>query len=116
MLGAGFHGSRPRRLGSVRKWRAVVEERKVRRYLLSRTHPVGRFKAAELARAGFAEPDWRALTTQLRRLAVRGAAIHGEATAYGQKYLVSGTLGRSGWPQLKVLTVSYLRRADRRDS
>jgi hypothetical protein len=63
----------------------------VRRYLLSRTHPVGRFKAAELARAGFEESDWRALVTQLRRLAVRGHAVPGASTAYGQKYFVSGT-------------------------
>ena len=86
-------------------WRAIVEERKVRRYLLSRTHPVGRFKAAELARAGFEESDWRALVTQLRRLAVRGHAVPGASTAYGQKYLVSGTLRRSGWDGFKVQTV-----------
>jgi hypothetical protein len=86
-------------------WRAIIEERKVRGYLLSRSHPVGRFKAAQLARAGFEETDWRALVTQLHRLAVRGTAVRGGSTAYGQKYLVSGTLKRSGRDGVKVLTV-----------
>jgi uncharacterized protein DUF6883 len=86
-------------------WRAIIEERKVRDYLLSRSHPVGRFKAAQLARAGFEQTDWRALVTQLRRLAVRGTAIRGESTAYGQKYTVSGTLKRSGREGIRVLTV-----------
>ena len=38
-------------------WRAIIEERKVRYYLLSRSHPVERFKAAQLARAGFQESE-----------------------------------------------------------
>jgi len=33
--------------------RAVIDERKVREYLLSKSHPIGRFKATFLARAGF---------------------------------------------------------------
>jgi hypothetical protein len=38
--------------------RAVVDERKVREYLLSRAHPIGRFKAAFFARAGFEAENW----------------------------------------------------------
>ena len=31
----------------------VIDERKVRDYLLSKAHPIGRFKASFFARAGF---------------------------------------------------------------
>ena len=72
--------------------RAVIDERKVREYLLSKAHPIGRFKAAFLARAGFEAGNWAELTSALRNLARRGEAVPGEAGEYGQKYLISGTL------------------------
>jgi hypothetical protein len=63
--------------------RAVIDEGKVRNYLLSRTHPIGRFKAAFFARGGFAPSDWQHLIAQLRLLASRGEAVRGESTQYG---------------------------------
>jgi len=77
---------------------AVVDERKVRDYLLSRSHPVGRFKATFLARAGFNNDSSNLLITELLNIAAHGEAQPGEATEYGQKYLISGILrGPSGW-------------------
>jgi len=38
--------------------RALVEERKLRDYLLSPSHPVGRFKAALFAQLGYSQEDW----------------------------------------------------------
>jgi hypothetical protein len=72
--------------------RAIIDEQKLRGYLLSRSHPVGRFKAAFFARAGFDIESWAALATQLRELARLGQADPGASSEYGQKYLVSGTL------------------------
>jgi len=85
--------------------RAIVEERKVREYLLSKSHPIGRFKAAFLARVGFEAEDWGELASQLRALAVEGDAIRGEASKYGEKYLISGILKGPRGPRLEVTTV-----------
>jgi hypothetical protein len=85
--------------------RAIIEESKVRGYLLSRFHPVGRFKAALLAKVGFRGTDWDALIAQLRWLAEHETAIPGEATAHGQKYIVSGTLRHGTGVELAVETV-----------
>jgi hypothetical protein len=85
--------------------RAVIDERKVREYLLSRTHPIGRFKASFFARAGFASADWQHLVLQLRLLATHGQAVLGERTHYGQKYLISGTLTGPGGTTVEVTTV-----------
>ena len=83
----------------VRARRAIVAERKVRGYLLSPFHPVGRFKAARLAHAGFRDTDWRPLIAQLRRIAAHGITSPGQATPYGRKYIVWGTLRhRDGVP------------------
>ena len=67
--------------------RATVDARKVRGYLLSRTHPIGRFKVAFFARAGFEAGNWADLVSQLRELAVRGEAVPSEATKYLSSHL-----------------------------
>jgi hypothetical protein len=85
--------------------RAVVDERKVRDYLLSRSHPIGRFKAAFFARAGFEAENWRDLASQLRELAIRGDATRGETSEYGAKYIISGILKGPRGLDLEVTTV-----------
>jgi hypothetical protein len=84
--------------------RAIIDERKVQDYLLSRGHPIGRFKAAFFARAGFTAAGWRDLISQLRALATRGEVVL-EKSQYGQKYLVSGTLTGPGGTQVEVTSV-----------
>lgn len=84
---------------------AVVDERKVRDYLLSKAHPIGRFKARVLARAGFESGNWIDLVTQLRHLAVQGDAKPDQATEYGQKYLISAILKGPRGLGVEVTTV-----------
>jgi hypothetical protein len=62
---------------------------------LSRFHPAGRFKARVLARAGFREPDWKALIAELRRIAAHGITVPG--------------LGDSPWPEVRRLGYSEAR-------
>ena len=83
----------------------VIDARKVRAYLLSRSHPIRRFKATFFARAGFEAGNWADLVSHLRELAVRGEAIPGVGTEYGQKYLVSGILKGPRGVSLEVTTV-----------
>jgi hypothetical protein len=85
--------------------RAIIDARKIRGYLLSRSHPIGRFKAAFFARAGFEAGNWADLVSQLRELAVRGEAVQGAATKSGQKFLVSGILKGPGGVSVEVTTV-----------
>jgi len=92
--------------------RALVDERKVREYLLSKSHPIGRFKAAFLARAGFEAENWEELILALLDLARHGEAVLGDANEYGQKYLVSGTLNSPGRVGLEITTVWILPKSD----
>lgn len=85
--------------------RAVIDTRKVRDYLLSRSHPIGRFKAAFFARAGFEAGNWADLVSQLRQLAVRGDAVPSGTTQYGQKFVISGILKGPRGASLEVTTV-----------
>jgi hypothetical protein len=77
--------------------RVLIEPAKVRDYLLSREHPVGRFKAVFFEGLGYSADGWQQLEADLRAHAVGGESIHGDQTKYGQKYEVHGTLiGPSG--------------------
>jgi hypothetical protein len=69
-----------------------IEPAKVRDYLLSREHAVGRFKAAFFEALGYAAAEWQRLDSDLRGLASAGDMVVGELTRYGQKYEIRGTL------------------------
>jgi hypothetical protein len=76
--------------------RAILDEAKIRDYLLSRDHRVGSAKARYFEQLGFDQQGWTVLQSELRRFAQQEARV-GAATRFGQKYVVSGTLrGPSG--------------------
>lgn len=76
---------------------ATIDASKLRDYLLSPSHPIGRFKAVVFARLGYTAQNWEKLHADLLALARSGVCIAGPSSAYGQKYLVSGILmGPSG--------------------
>ena len=69
-----------------------MEPSKVRDYLLSTEHPIGRGKARFFAALGFRRAEWPALQAALRQLAREGEASVDAATPFGQKYRVRGTI------------------------
>ena len=79
---------------------AFIDPSKVRDYLLSPSHPVGRFKAAVFTALGYTQQDWPRLRDDILGHARNGREIAADASPFGQKYLVSGTLtgpnGRTG--------------------
>jgi hypothetical protein len=90
--------------------RAVVDAAKVRDYLLSLEHPVGRAKARFFAQLGFSRANWSALRDQLQEFG--GAdAERGAATPFGQKYVVRGTI-QGTVDSAAVVTVWIVLRAE----
>jgi len=79
--------------------RAIIDPHKLRDYLLSRLHPVGRFKAAFFASLGYETDNWQDLDRALRTAATQAGAEPDERTTYGQKYrirsILEGPTGRS---------------------
>lgn len=71
--------------------RAVVEPAKIRDYLLSGRHPVGRFKAAFFRTLGYEELRWQEFERDLRaHLASEAADI--VQGPFGIKVVVRGSL------------------------
>ena len=77
--------------------RAVVDRAKIRDYLLSMEHPIGRFKAAFFCALGYSRGEWERLREDLLEVARTGVAVEGRRNVFGQMYEVRGMLvGPSG--------------------
>ena len=88
--------------------RAVVEPRKLRDYLLSPAHPVGRFKATFFASLAYTQDTWGVLSADLRDQAASGEAHPVGPSPYGQKYEVNGTLIGPTGKEAEVVTVGII--------
>ena len=76
---------------------AVIDPSKLHGYLLSRSHPIGRFKASFFESLGYSASTWRRLDADLRSQHLLQDAVAGRPSQYGQKYEVRATLtGPSG--------------------
>ena len=85
--------------------RAHIDPAKVRDYLLSPTHPVGRFKAVVFQALGYKAEDWETLRNDLLGLAREQEAVPGQTSTFGQKYEVSGTLRGPNGREAKFTSV-----------
>ncbi|MEE9162591.1 MAG: hypothetical protein V3U35_06420, partial [Candidatus Neomarinimicrobiota bacterium] len=85
--------------------RAVIDAAKLRDYLLSTAHPVGRFKAHFFASLGYSAENWEQLDTDIRDLIAAAEAHPRVKTEYGQKYEVRGSLTGPGGRRAEIVTV-----------
>jgi hypothetical protein len=85
--------------------RAVVDEAKVVEYLLSRSHPVGRFKSTFFLALGFSIDHWQTLRGAFLEIARTGGAIPGRPSSFGQKFEIRAILTGPAGRQAVVVTV-----------
>lgn len=85
--------------------RAVVADAKVRDYLLSQSHPVGRFKSSFFVALGFTVANWKDLREALLALARSAEAYPGQTSPYGQKYDIHGTITGPSGRRASIVTV-----------
>jgi len=91
---------------------AIIDERKVREYLVSPSHPIGRFKAKFFASLGFRPDNWQELAAALAKVAAKGDAQLVEDNEHGRKYLVSWTLTGPQGRSADIVSVWILRVGD----
>ena len=93
--------------------RAVLDPSKIRDYLLSKEHPVGRFKAAFFGSLVHAVKDWERLRDDLLQVSRDVDVVMGQASDFGQKYEIRGRLeGPSGRSAEVVLVWMILHEED----
>ena len=88
---------------------AVIDTAKVRDYLLSEAHPVGRFKAAFFVTLGYSSDHWELLRDDLLALARAGWAARGKPSAFGRTFEVDGILIGPSGRSVDVKTVWIIR-------
>jgi len=89
--------------------RAIVDASKLRDYLLSSEHPVGRFKARVFAAAGYRQKDWSRLQRDFLTLATTMEVERTASDEHGQRFAGSGNLAAPNGSLLPVTTIWIIR-------
>jgi hypothetical protein len=89
---------------------ARVEFEKITGYLLSEVHPVGKAKARFFLGLGFDASRPEELLAGLLRIAREGEVVEHQATVFGTKYVVDGTLTGTADISALVRTIWILER------
>ena len=89
--------------------RAEIDAEKLRGYLLSLTHPVGRFKARFFAALGYSADDWQTLEADLRIQHLTQDAEPGKATPHGQPYTIRAILKGPNGESAPLVSVWFVR-------
>ena len=84
---------------------AVIDRGKLVDYLLSASHPVGRFKAAFFRTLGFTSDNLEELEMAIRAMVAEQQAELGESNKFGQKYRVAGNIEGPSGRAARVVTV-----------
>ena len=89
--------------------RAIVDASKVRDYLLSPEHPVGRFKARVFGAAGYDQRDWSRLQRDILALATTMDVERTASDEHGQRFVGTGILVAPNGSLLPVTTIWIIR-------
>jgi hypothetical protein len=95
---------------------AVIDAIKLHGYLLSTSHPIGRFKAAFFAKLGYTSANWQALDSALREQHLTQRARPLETTGHGQKYEIRAILSGPAGESAVVVSVWMVRAGEERAS
>jgi hypothetical protein len=88
--------------------RATINAAKLRDYLLSTTHPIGRFKARFFTGLGFTAERWEELAEAFRIQHLTQDAEPGPATVHGQKYRIRAILNGPTGQAATVVSVWFI--------
>ena len=91
--------------------RAEIDPAKLHGYLLSPTHPVGRFKARFFAALGYTAEEWQTLEADLRIQHLTQPAEPGLRLPYGQSYTIRAILKGPSGEAAPVVSVWFIRSA-----
>lgn len=85
--------------------RAIIDAEKLRDYVLSSVHPVGRFKAAFFREIGHSAEDWQMFERDWREQFLSRAVTKVEESRYGQKFVIEGPLMGPAGETVQIVTV-----------
>lgn len=84
---------------------AFVSQSKLEKYLLSNTHPVGKFKSRFFKSIGFSKGSSQKLKQSILEIAQGQSVKEVVTTKYGKKYIIDGLIKSSSGKVAKIRTV-----------
>lgn len=90
------------------RYKLVVPRRKLTQYLLSRTHRVGKHKAAFFERRGFSTARWQELESALRSQAARHDVAKVEDSPFGTRYVIDGIIATPSGSDARIRSVWFV--------
>lgn len=93
--------------------KAVIEPTKLRDYVLSDEHPVGRYKAAIFSKLGYSRENWKDLEKDIREQLLPLDAEGEESTPFGKKYEVKGKLKGPTGAAAAVVSIWLVKRGEK---
>jgi hypothetical protein len=88
--------------------RALIPREKLYDYLLSRAHPIGRFKATFFATLGYQSDVWQRLEADLREQHLSQEAKLAATMSFGVKYEIRAILKGPIGPPRPVVSVWFI--------
>ena len=85
--------------------KAIIAPEKLRDYILSLVHPIGRFKAAFFRKVGYSAENWGVLEQDLRNLVLSRDVVKISETEYGRKFIIEGDLTGPANEAVRIVTV-----------
>ena len=88
---------------------AIIERKKIRDYLLSQTHPVGRFKATWFLQLGYEQQQWQQLELDLREQHLPFEAKEMVPNQFGTKYQIRGSIVTPNGNTVELISIWIIR-------
>ena len=85
--------------------RALVEERKIRDYLMNPAHPDGMAKARFFTSKGYRGDNWEKLADDFRRHGLQNDVAGVVESPYGTRYAIDGQLKTPSGESIRLTTV-----------
>ncbi|GLI52684.1 DUF6883 domain-containing protein [Thermodesulfovibrio yellowstonii] len=93
--------------------KALIDNEKILNYLLSETHPVGKFKAKFFRSLGFNANNADLLKNALLQIACDGTVTKAIDTPFGVKYIIEGFLPTPIGQTVNILTVWIIEKGEK---
>ena len=87
---------------------AVISETKLKHYLLSERHAVGKTKAMVFRRFGYSPDLWHILAEDLRNIALENELTLREESKFGIRFVIDGVLKTPSGRDFAVRTVWFI--------
>lgn len=91
---------------------AKIKKEKIINYLLSETHPIGKFKAKFFRSLGFNENNADLLSNALLQIALSENVIKISNSKFGVKYIIDGYIKTPRGTSVNIRTVWIIERGD----